>query len=61
MRKGHRRIRRGNEAAHHGDAVTDADLYLTEERTDEIFLIRLYGLKATDIDFLGTFKLYEVH
>ena len=49
------RIRRGNEAAHDGDAITDADLYTSGERTDEHALIKLYGLTAREITALGKY------
>ena len=43
----------GNAVAHEGDAITDAELYTSGDRHDEPVLIDLYGLKATQISYLG--------
>ena len=43
----------GNNAAHGGDAVTDASLYTSGERHDEDVLIELYGLSASQISYQG--------
>jgi hypothetical protein len=42
-----------NEAAHHADAVADASLYTSRERTDETVLFEIYGLSAIQISSLG--------
>ena len=47
------RINEGNIAAHEGDAITDAMLYITHQRDDEDVLISLYGLTADQIWFLS--------
>ena len=47
------RINEGNIAAHEGDAITDAMLYITHQRDDEDVLISLYGLTADQIRFLS--------
>jgi hypothetical protein len=52
-RQGRKKIGEGNEAAHDGDAVTDALLYTSGERHDEGILIDLYGLGASQISYLG--------
>ena len=52
-RQGRQKISEGNEAAHDGDAVTDASLYKAGERSDERVLADLYGLNATQISILG--------
>jgi DNA repair exonuclease SbcCD ATPase subunit len=49
----HQQISDGNNAAHHGDAVADASLYTSRERTDEGVLIALYGLSPTQISYQG--------
>lgn len=41
----HRIIRMGNAAAHEGDAVTDADIYLSGQRNDIDLFIDLYGVR----------------
>jgi hypothetical protein len=51
--KGRKNIREGNEAAHEGDAISDAQLYISEERSDEGVLIGLYGLTSAQISRLG--------
>jgi len=43
-REGRQKIGKGNEAAHEGDAVADADLYASGERTDVIVFLNLYEL-----------------
>src|SRR5438045_1253820 len=43
-RQGRKKIGDGNEAAHSGDAIADANLYASGERHDEKVLIALYGL-----------------
>jgi prophage DNA circulation protein len=43
----------GNNAAHGGDAVTDASLYTSGERHDENVLVELYGLSARQISYQG--------
>src|SRR2546421_5211899 len=53
-RQGRKKIGEGNEAAHNGDAVTDASLYTFGERLDdETVLVDLYGLTANQISYLG--------
>jgi uncharacterized protein (DUF3084 family) len=47
------RINEGNIAAHEGDAIIDAMLYITHQRDDEDVLISLYGLTADQIWFLS--------
>ena len=49
----HQQISDGNNAAHGGDAVTDASLYTSNERHDEGVLIGLYGLSANQISYQG--------
>jgi hypothetical protein len=49
----YQQISDGNNAAHGGDAVTDASLYTSGERHDEDVLIKLYGLSATQISYQG--------
>jgi hypothetical protein len=51
--QGRKKIHQGNEATHHGDAVTDASLYTSHERHDEMVMVELYGLTANQISFLG--------
>jgi hypothetical protein len=43
----------GNNAAHGGDAVTDASLYTSWERHDEDVFIQLYGLSVNQISYQG--------
>ena len=50
---GREKINQGNEAAHYGDAVTDASLYTSHERYDEVVIVELYGLTANQISYLG--------
>jgi hypothetical protein len=52
-RQGHKKIGTGNEAAHNGDAITDAYLYTSGERHDETVLVDLYGLTSLQISHLG--------
>jgi len=52
-RQGLKIISEGNEAAHDGDAVTDASLYTPGEQHDEKVLVDLYGLTASQILYLG--------
>jgi len=54
--KGRQKIREGNEAAHEGDAITDAQLYISGERFDEKVLVELYGLTSTQISCLGKYR-----
>jgi hypothetical protein len=49
----YQQISDGNNAAHGGDAVTDASLYTSGERHDEGVLIKLYGLSANQISYQG--------
>ena len=49
----YQQISDGNNAAHGGDAVTDASLYTCGERHDEDVLIELYGLSASQISYQG--------
>jgi hypothetical protein len=49
----YQQISDGNNAAHGGDAVTDASLYTSGERHDEDVLIELYGLSASQISYQG--------
>jgi hypothetical protein len=49
----YQQISDGNNAAHGGDAVTDASLYTSGERHDEDVLIELYGLSANQISYQG--------
>jgi len=51
--KGRQNIADGNEAAHHGDAVADAALYISGERLDHGIIIEIYGLHPADIASLG--------
>jgi hypothetical protein len=51
--QGLKKINQGNEAAHHGDAVTDVSLYTSDERNDEIVMTELYGLSVFQISRLG--------
>jgi predicted nuclease with TOPRIM domain len=51
--QGLKKINQGNEAAHHGDAVTDVSLYTSHERNDEIVMTELYGLSVFQISCLG--------
>jgi hypothetical protein len=51
--RGREKINQGNEAAHYGDAVTDASLYTSYERNDEIVIAELYGLSVFQISHLG--------
>jgi len=46
---GYKKIEVGNQAAHHGDAIIDAALYLSGERVDEHVLVNVYGLSAYQI------------
>ena len=50
---GKKRTHQGNEAAHEGDAIADAELYTSGERADESVLVDLYGLSAIQIAQLG--------
>ena len=52
----YQQISDGNNAAHGGDAVTDASLYTSGERYDEDVLIRLYGLSARQISYQGKYQ-----
>jgi hypothetical protein len=47
------KITAGNKVAHAGNAIDDADLYTTGERSDEEVFIDLYGLEATNICLLS--------
>jgi hypothetical protein len=47
--EGYKTIDIGNQAAHHGDAIIDAALYLSGERVDEHVLVNVYGLSAYQI------------
>jgi hypothetical protein len=47
----------GNQVAHEGDAMTNGDLYLRKERGDEETLISIYGVSASLITRLGTYKV----
>jgi hypothetical protein len=47
----------GNQVAHEGDAMTNGDLYLRKERGDEETLISIYGVSASLIARLGTYKV----
>lgn len=55
-RQGHSKISGGNQAAHEGDAVADAELYTSGERFDEKLLVELYGLTPNQISLLGKCK-----
>jgi hypothetical protein len=46
----HEKIDLGNQAAHHGDAIIDAALYLSGERVDEHVLVNVYGLSSSQIN-----------
>jgi len=56
--KGRQKIREGNEAAHEGDAVSDAQLYISGERRDENILVKIYGLTGSQISFLGKCRIF---
>jgi polyhydroxyalkanoate synthesis regulator phasin len=49
----YQQISDGNNAAHGGDAVTDASLYTSWERNDEDVFIHLYGLSSNQISYQG--------
>jgi hypothetical protein len=51
--KGRQNIADGNKAAHHGDAVTDAALYISGERRDHGVITEIYGLGPEIIASLG--------
>lgn len=46
-------IRGGNEAAHAGDVMTDADIYTCGRRKDEILFTDLYGVSPETASKLG--------
>jgi len=52
-RQEYQQINDGNNAAHGGDAVTDASLYTSGERRDYDVLMELYGLSASQISHQG--------
>jgi predicted nuclease with TOPRIM domain len=56
--EGYSNIVKGNGAAHHADAVTDAALYTSHERHDETLLKEIYGLSAFQISFLGKYQIF---
>ena len=49
-------IQRGNIRAHHGDCVTDAELYSRQQRTDEQIYVRLYGLTWKTVQTLSKYE-----
>ena len=49
----HARIKKGNEKAHEGDVIVDAQLYTTGRRFNEFALIDLYGLDSNQISLLS--------
>ncbi|KAL1984359.1 hypothetical protein VTN96DRAFT_9220 [Rasamsonia emersonii] len=44
-----RRTRHGNQTVHGGDAVADADLYITRNRRDNDVFEKLYGLEVSKV------------
>jgi len=48
-KQGRKKFNKGNEAAHKGDAVADADLYVSHGRMDEIIFINLYGMTPNQV------------
>src|SRR5262249_22110167 len=50
---GRANIHEGNTAAHEGDAIADAALYISGDRNDEDVLMGIYGLTALQIAFQG--------
>lgn len=52
---GRKRINAGNIAAHEGDAVADAYLYQSGERSDERLFVEIYGLTPTQVLALGKY------
>ncbi|KAI9803321.1 MAG: hypothetical protein M1825_002112 [Sarcosagium campestre] len=60
---GRNNIAEGNEAACHGDAVTDAALYTSRERADNGILIEIYGIdpvQMTSLAKAGDFEAIKV-
>lgn len=48
-----RRTRHGNQTVHGGDAVADADLYITRNRRDNDVFEKLYGLEVSKVSEFG--------
>jgi hypothetical protein len=51
--KSRQNIAGGNEAAHHGDAIADAALYTSRERSDHALMSKIYGVSVYEITCLG--------
>jgi hypothetical protein len=49
-----RAIRKGNEAAQHGDVMGDALLYKLRSRTDTITFLKIYGIPLEGLNYLCT-------
>jgi hypothetical protein len=44
-----RGIARGNARAHKGDAVTDAEIFMSGSRTDSELMVTIYGVSASNV------------
>ena len=58
-REGYQKFFKGNEAAHEGDAIADADLYISNELTDEIAFTNQYGMTPDHV--LSLCKYQALH
>lgn len=48
-----RKIKRGNQTVHRGDAIADAELYITRNRGDTDVFESLYGVEISKISEFG--------